>query len=180
MRQIELLKYSCPVCNADLIINGVDFSYDKDKGKKTKTRYKCIGCHDQFYSIEWAYVSSPDKTPEHICPYCHEQLCLYLSLKDDWTDYWECLPCKVSFQNGNISTYPVPKENYIEIVNMYTTINDKLYVLRQFIKENRSRIEMLPADEEDTVVIAQDFDFLFPNVLPTNIQQKLLTYLVFS
>jgi hypothetical protein len=124
--------------------------------------------------MEQAYVAPPDKTPEYNCPYCHQQ-CTYLSLKDDWTDYWKCLPCKVAF----CETYSANHKG-IDTVNMYTTINDKLYVLRQFLRENRSRVDMLPADEEDTIVIAKDFDFLFPNILPSNIQQKLLTYLVFS
>lgn len=174
MRQIEILKYSCPQCNADLITQAVDFSYDATHGEVTKTSYQCRGCKEEFYSLEEAYVAPPEKTPEYLCPYCHQQ-CTYLSLKDDWTDYWKCLPCKVAF-----SYMFSPNHKGIDTVNMYTTINDKLYVLRQFLREGRSRVDMLPADEEDTIVIAKEFGFLFPNVLPSNIQQKLLTYLVFS
>lgn len=174
MRQIEILQYSCPQCNASLFVQGVDFSYDSANGAKTKTSYQCLGCREEFYSIEQAHVAEADKAPEYHCPYCH-QLCDYLSLKDDWTDYWKCLPCKVAFcQTYNANTIG------IDTINMYTTIKDRLYVLRQFIRENRSRVDMLPEDEEDTIVIAKDFDFLFPNVLPSNIQEKLLTYLVFS
>jgi DNA-directed RNA polymerase subunit RPC12/RpoP len=174
MRQIEILRYSCPQCNADLAVQAVDFSYDSTNGEATKTSYRCIGCLEEFYSIEEAYVSEPDKTPEYICPFCHDK-CVYLSLKDDWTDYWKCLSCKVSYcQSLN------PSWKGIEMTNMYTTLNSRMYVLRQFLNENRSRIDMLPEDEEDTIVIAKDFDFLFPNITPSNIQQKLLTYLVFS
>jgi DNA-directed RNA polymerase subunit RPC12/RpoP len=174
MRQIETMEYSCPVCAADLICQAVDFSYDNTNGENTKTSYQCIGCGGVFYSIEQAYVAEPDKTPEFICPYCKQQAD-YLSLKDDWTDYWKCPPCKVSFQ----STYRTDWKD-VDIINMYTTIKTRLYVLRQFLSLNRSRVDMLPADPEDTVVIACDFDFLLPNVLPSNIHEKLLTYLVFS
>jgi len=176
MKQIEILKYSCPQCNADLAVQAVDFSYDSTNGEKTKTTYRCMRCYEEFYSIEEAYVAPEDKTPEpkYICPYCH-QPCSYLSLKDDWTDYWKCLSCKVSFSD----TYSANHKG-IDTVNMYTTIKGKLYVLRQFLRENRSRVDMLPEDPEDTIVIAKDFDFLFPNILPSNIQDKLLTYLVFS
>lgn len=174
MRQIEILKYSCPQCNADLMTQAVDFSYNHSDGSKTKTTYQCIGCLEEFYSIEEAHVAEPDKAPEYICPYCHDK-CAYLSLKDDWTDYWKCLPCKVSFCQ---TLDPVYKG--MEIINMYTTIKGKLYVLRQFLRDGRSRVDMLPEDEDDTIVIAKDFDFLFPNITPANIQQKLLTYLVFS
>jgi len=174
MRQIEILKYSCPQCNADLATQGVDFSYDSTSGQQTRTNYQCIGCREQFYSIEEAYVAPTEKAPKYTCPYCH-QPCSYLSLKDDWTDYWKCLPCKVAFSQTHD-----PKHAGIDTINMYTTIKDKLYVLRQFLRENRSRVDMLPEDEDDTIVIAKDFNFLFPNMLPSNIQQKLLTYLVFS
>ena len=174
MRQIELLSYSCPQCNGQLHVKSVDFSYESTVGTATKTSYQCIGCLEQYYTIEQAHVAEPEKAPEYICPYCHQQ-CSYLSLKDDWTDYWKCLPCKVSFsQSFN------PNWQGIEMSNMYTTISGRMYVLRQFFNENRSRIDMLPEDEEDTIVIAQAFDFLFPNITPANIQQKLLTYLVFS
>jgi len=174
MRQIEILKYSCPQCNADLIVKAVDFSYDRINGEKTKTSYQCIGCREEFYSLEDAYVIAIEKAPEFNCPYCHQK-CSYLSLKDDWTDYWKCLPCKVAF----CQTFSA-NHTGIDTINMYTTIKGKLFVLRQFLRENRSRVDMLPEDPEDTIVIAKDFDFLFPNILPSNIQDKLLTYLVFS
>jgi len=174
MRKIEILQYSCPQCNADLIVKAVDFLYNQMDGEKTKTSYQCIGCREEFYSLEQAHVSNTSLTPEYKCPYCHQQ-CSYLSLKDDWTDYWKCLPCKVAFQQTYSANFAG-----IDTINMYTTIKGKLFVLRQFLRENRSRIDMLPEDPEDTIVIAKDFNFLFPNLLPSNIQEKLLTYLVFS
>ena len=174
MRQINLLEYSCPHCNADLIVHGVDFNYESVNGEATQTTYRCIGCLNFFYTIEQAHVASEDSRPEYKCPYCQKQ-CSYLSLKDDWTDYWKCIDCKASYQG----TYS-PVNTGIDTLNMYTTINNKLYVLRQFMHENRSRVDLLPEDPEDTIVIAYNFDFLFPNITPSNIQQKLLTYLVFS
>jgi len=173
MRQIELLEYSCPLCNADLITQGVDFPNSAGQ-EMTKTRYRCVGCMEEYYSLEAAHVAAPDNTVEYNCPYCNK-LCTYMSLKDDWTDYWKCLPCKVSFSQSQL-----PNWKGIDTINMYTTLSGNLYVLRQFLANGWSRVEMLPADEEDTVVIAYEFKFLMPAVTPTNIQQKLLTYLIFS
>ncbi len=174
MRKIELLKYNCPLCNADLITRSVDHTHNATNQEVTKTNYRCIGCMEEYYSLEEPYTASPEKSPEYKCPYCN-QLCTYMSLKDDWTDYWKCLPCKVSFSQSMM-----PNWKGIDTINMYTTLKGKLYVLRQFLSDNRSRIEMLPEDEEDTVVIAKEFKFLMPAVTPSNIQTKLLTYLVFS
>ncbi len=174
MRQIDICEYGCPYCNGNLIVQGVDFSYEAVSGESTKTTYRCAGCYEEFYSVEEAHVAEPERAPEYKCPYCG-QSCKYLSLKDDWTDYWKCAPCKVSFSESYN-----PNTKGIEIVNMYTTINDKLYVLRQFMKDGTSRVDLLPEDEEDTIVIAYQFNFLFPNINPSNIQNKLLTYLVFS
>lgn len=173
MRQIEILQYTCPLCNAQLSCQAVDHYYTPDGGKST-TRFKCIGCMEEFYSQEEAHVAEPDKSPKLDCPYCNVP-CTYLSLRDDWTDYWKCLPCKVSYEQSFH-----PDHSGIETTNMYTTIRGHLYVLRQYHWENRSRLEMLPENLDDTVVIAMMFPFLFPNVTPANIENKILTYLVFS
>lgn len=174
MRQIEILQYNCPLCNADLIAEGTNFSFSSPSGEQTRTNYKCIGCHEQFYSVEEAHVLPADRTPEFTCFYCGKQ-CSYLSLKDDWTDYWKCTPCKASF-----SQYCDTNWKGIDTVSLFTTIRGKLYVLRQFLNTGTSRVEMLPEDEEDTVVIAHEFKFLLPAVNPTNIQEKLPIYLLFS
>lgn len=173
-RQVEIGEYGCPICNADLSATGVDFSYDRENGAKTKTTYKCIGCMEEFYSIEDAYEAPPEKTPPFLCTFCGRQT-KYLNLKDDWTDYYKCVPCKTSFERSFSPHY-----EGVQTINMYTTLNGHLYVLRQFMEKDKSRIEMLPEDPEDTVVIAQVYDFLLPNVTPQNIREKILTYLVFS
>lgn len=174
MRKIDILQYSCPACNADLVATGSNFSFGQPGEEQTRTNYKCQGCHQEFYSIEEAHVLPPEKTPEFTCFYCGKQ-CTYLSLADDWTDYWKCLPCKVSY-----SQFYDPSWNGIDTISLFTTINNKLYVLRQFLSQGRSRVEMLPEDEEDTVVIAYEFNFLLTSVTPSNIQTKLPTYLLFS
>lgn len=173
-RQIELDEYSCPICNDDIAATGVDFSYEKDEANQTKTTYKCLGCSEKFYSIEYATEAHSGKTPHFLCLFCGKQA-KYLSLKNDWTDYWKCLPCKASFEQSYSPHY-----EGIQTVNMYTNIGGHLYVLRQFMEDKRARIEMLPEDPEDTVVIAYEFEFLLPNVTPANISEKIKTYLVFS
>lgn len=172
MRQIELREYSCPICNADLYQVGVDFSYQKDKGEETKTTYQCQGCKEKFCSIEDAHVAK--EQPLFDCRYCGKR-CSYLSLCDDWSDYFKCLDCKVSYERRYDPGFPD-----VQTINMYTTIKGHLYVMRQFIDQNRTRVEMLPEKLDDTVVIAQEFQFLIPNITPFNIQDKLLTYLIFS
>lgn len=172
MRQIEILKYTCPLCNAQLSCQATDFS--NDSVGSTKSMFKCIGCMEEFYSQEQAYVSPPEKTTEFLCSFCKKQ-CLNMHLKDDWTEYWKCIECKMSYEMCMHPDY-----QGVERTNMYTTLHGNLYVLRQFHFENRSRVEMLPEKLEDTVVIAREFPFLMPTVTPTNIQEKLLTYLVFS
>lgn len=174
MRQIELREYSCPICNADLHQVGVDFSYQADKGEDTKTTYQCQGCNEKFCTKEEAHVSKPEEQPAFNCRYCGKR-CSYLSLCDDWSDYFKCINCKVSYERRYDPGFPD-----VQTINMYTVLNGNLYVMRQFIDQNRTRVEMLPNDIEDTVVIAQEFAFLIPNITPSNIQDKLLTYLIFS
>lgn len=172
MRKIEILTYTCPLCNGDLACAALDFSFKKELGGRTKTSYKCMACGEGFYSLEEA--AEITTTPDFNCPYCKEKTA-NLNLKDDWSDYWKCVPCKVSFER----TYS-PAFEGIRTVNMYTVLHGSLYVLRQFMDTQKSRIEMLPEDPDDTVAIAQEFEYLFPNVNPTNIQDKLATYLIFS
>lgn len=172
MRKIEILTYTCPLCNGDLACTGVDFSFKKNLGCHTKTSYKCLACKEEFYSIDEA--AEITTTPDFNCPFCQEKT-TNLNLRDDWTDYWKCVPCKCSFEQ----TYS-PTFDGIRTINMYTVLHGALYVLRQYMDRGKSRIEMLPENPDDTVAIAQEFEYLFPNVLPSNIQDKLATYLIFS
>jgi DNA-directed RNA polymerase subunit RPC12/RpoP len=172
MRKIEILTYTCPLCNGDLMCAALDFSFKKELGGRTKTSYKCMACGESFYSIEDAVETN--QPSEFHCLYCKEKA-TYLSLRDDWADYWKCVPCKVSFER----TYS-PAFEGIQTVNMYTVLHGSLYVLRQFMDCQKSRVEMLPENPEDIVAIAREFDYLFPNVNPININSKLSTYLLFG
>lgn len=174
MRRLEKFEYDCPVCAAPLVVHGTDFCYQVDKGEETKTTYKCGGCGEMWSYIEKAYISPEDVAPQFNCMFC-KQKCHYLSLKDDWSDYWKCLPCKVSYEQ-RINNH---EWNGINTINMYTMIKDNLYVLRQHLDLVKSSIVMLPEDIDDTIVTASEFLFLMPNITPSNIQSKLLTYLVF-
>lgn len=168
MRNIEIGKYTCPRCNASLLTIAEDLMC----GIQMTTRYKCAGCHEEYYSIE--YINTVKQPPELKCPFCKKPAD-YFVVSDSWVDYWKCLPCRSTFEQ----MYTLKHEG-LTTIQMYTNIRNKLYVLRQFLSINKSRIEMLPENIEDTVVIAQDFAFLLPSVTPENIQEKLMTYLVFS
>ena len=154
MRKIEILTYTCPSCNGDLSCAALDFSFNKELGGRTKTSYICMACGDWFYSMEEA----AEEISDFPCLYCQEKA-TYLSLRDDWSDYWKCIPCKVSFER----TYS-PTFDGVRTINMYTVLHGSLYVLRQFMDKDKSRIEMLPENPDDTVAIAQEFEYLFPNV----------------
>lgn len=172
MRKIEVGRYNCPKCNADLLTNAVDFYFD---GQTMSTsQWKCTGCHEEFYSVEQPYVATPDKSPPFMCPYC-EQDAIYVSLYDDWSDYWKCIPCRVTFERCWMT-----HQSGIHTVNMYALLDSNLYVLRQYLQENKSRIDLLPRNLDDTVIIAKEFPYLLPSVIPINIKEKLKTYLVFS
>lgn len=180
MRKVEILQYTCPNCNGDLIPDGVNFSFGNPGEEQTKQHYRCSGCSEQFYSIEEAHVLPAEKTPEFTCFYCGKQ-CTYLSLKDDWTDYWKCLPCKVSYSQFYDPTWKSsPTQKGVNTISLFTTINNKMYVLRQFLDKGTSRVEMIPEDEEDTVVIVYEFKFLLSSVTPSNIHIKLPVYMLFS
>jgi hypothetical protein len=172
-RRLETFEYSCPICTADLVVVGVDFNHFSNEDE-SKTTFACTGCKERFHHIEKPYVSPKDKTPEFKCQYCGGQ-CSNLALTDDWTDYWKCLSCRTSYEHRYDPGY-----QDVQTINMYTTINGHVYVMRQFMDRIKTRIEMLPEDVEDTVVIAQEFSFLLPSVTPINIQDKLLTYIIFS
>jgi hypothetical protein len=172
MRKIESFEhpYSCPNCTNDLWPVSTDFSYDQEHGARTRVTVQCQACREKFFCDERAHV----RKSGYRCRYCQLE-CESLSLADDWTSYYKCVPCKVSYEHR----YD-PGLNDVHTINMYAHINGNLYVIRQFIRDNWTQIELLPPDPEDTVVIAQRFDFLLPNITPANIDQKLLTYLLFS
>ncbi len=173
-RNLQAFEYNCPVCSADLVVQGVDFSYHAGGEAESRSTFECSACKERFSYIEKPYVAPADKTPEFKCRYCGKQ-CHNVSLTDDWTDYWKCLPCKVSFEHRYDPGYPD-----VQTINMYTMFNGRLYVMRQFMDRSKTRVEMLPENVEDTVMIVHDFPFLLPNINPSNIHDKLLTYLIFS
>lgn len=177
-RRLDAFEYTCPLCTGELVVQGVDFSYHTDNGvaneAECKTTFQCSACKERFHHIEKPYVAPKEKTAEFKCRYCGKQ-CSNISLTDDWTDYWKCLPCKVSFEHRYDPGYPD-----VQTINMYAVVNSHLYVMRQFMDRGRTRIELLPENVEDTVQIACEFPFLLPSVNPSNIQDKLLTYLIFS
>ena len=172
MRKLESFQqpYSCPNCTGDLWPVSTDFSYDQEHGGRTRVTVKCQACQEKFFCDESAHI----RKSNFPCRFCGLQ-CESLSLVDDWTSYYKCIPCKVSYEHQ----YD-PGFKDITVINMYTKINSNLYVMRQYMRDGWTQIEMLPPDPEDTIVIAQRFDFLLPNINPTNIDQKLLTYLLFS
>lgn len=172
-RKLEQFEYSCPSCTGELVVVGIDFNYD-DIESRCKSTYECIACKERFYHVEEPHITPENKAAKYRCQYCGKQ-CANLGLANDWTDYWKCVPCKVSYESGY-----VPGRPDLQTINMYTTINGHLYVMRQFMHRIKTRIEMLPDDVDDTVVIAHEFPFLLPSVNPANIQNKLLTYLIFS
>lgn len=173
MRKIEVDRYNCPRCNASLRCVSMDIIYVYGETDQCKTTFKCCGCQKEFYSMERP-GPMPANTPEFTCPFCKESA-NYVPLRDSWADYWKCLPCKSTFEQTSISD-----REEIDVINMYTSLNGHLYVLRQYVHENWSRVELLPENLEDTVVIAHEFKFLMPNITPANIQEKLYTYLLFS
>lgn len=106
------------------------------------------------------------------CDFCNQ----LLTVNDGCDGHWSvCLACNVSFQ----ATYATDWTT-TDIISMQTYINGRTYVLRQFLSLKASRVDIIPDDPEDTIIIACNFNFLLPSVTPTNIRDKLLTYLIFS
>lgn len=173
MRKIEVGIYNCPKCNADLFCTATDMYFMSKDVVKTRCNFKCLGCGTEFYSMELTGVGAPN-SPVYICQYC-EKRTEYIPLRDSWADYWKCVPCQVSFEQTWMSS-----RTGIDVINMYTNLQGNLYVLRQYLHSSKSRVELLPENLEDTVVIAQEFPYLLPTVNPANIREKLLTYLLFS
>jgi ribosomal protein L37AE/L43A len=116
-----------------------------------------------------------DINKDRHCPYCNKTLD-NMSVIDDWYNYWRCNNCKVSHEE----IIYAPNHFVSKSSSMYCEIKGKIYCLHQFYNYNFSRIELIPKNLNDTIIIVAEFNFLFPNVTPQNISQKLSTYILFS
>jgi transcription elongation factor Elf1 len=173
IRTLETFDYSCPFCTSDLIVVGVDFSHNFEISEARST-FECSGCKETFYYIEKPHIRPKEMTEKFHCRYCNRR-CTNYSLADDWTDYWKCDSCNVSYEHRYNPGLPDT-----QIINMYTTINNRLHVMRQFMDQIKTSIEILPDNVNGAIIAAQEFPFLFPNINPSNIQNKIKTYLIFS
>ena len=173
--QIDRGQYYCPSCKNELYVEGTDFINHVHGGVSgdTKINWKCFSCQEKFFTLEKSYVYPSDKAPQFNCLYCNGPTKFH-SLFNDWTDYRKCDVCNVSFE----SSYSA---NHIgaETINLYTIINDRQYVVRQFMWQNKCRVDFIPEDINELVVKVAEFDFILPQVTPANIQEKLKTYILF-
>jgi transcription elongation factor Elf1 len=167
MKKIELNEYQCPICSNDLRVDSVSLM-----GTETKTYFSCHSCNEKYFSSEIPDVSQ--RSPEFTCLFCHVKP-QYLSLSNDWSDYWRCDACDCSFEARYL-----PDWDGLNTINMYAELKGKRYCIRQFLAENLTRIETIPVTDADAVVKIAEFDFLMPHVNPQNIVEKLPVYILFS
>src|SRR5579885_3084128 len=163
-------NYKCSLCKGDLIPR----SNNPLPDGQIWTHFQCLTCQADHYYTEKPYVAPPNNRPDKPCKFCGK-LCEYYGLADDWQDYWKCDSCQVHYSSWLRGL----NEPFGESVEIYTRIKDKTFCLRQYMPDNKSRLEMVPDDPEDTLLIIKDFDHLFPDVTPSNIQEKLPIYILF-
>src|ERR1700676_2790650 len=128
MKQLTLYEFSCQICFNDLMVTSMDLMVNE-----TITYFKCSRCSEQYFSSEIPNTST--KSPDFKCPFC-QTTPLYLSLVNDWNDYWKCIQCDSSFEARYSEDW-----DGINVINIYSKFNDKLYCIRQFLAENITKIE---------------------------------------
>ena len=167
----KLGAYECHLCKGQLIA----LSNNPLPSGKMLTHFQCMACQADHAYVEEPYIHPPERRPQKACKFCG-QPCDYYSLADDWQDYWKCNSCQVHYSEW-LKTLNEP---YGESIEIYTQIKGFKFCLRQYITENKSRLEQVPNDPEGTLIIIKNFDHLFPDVTPSNIQEKLPIYILFS
>jgi len=170
MIKMNKLEYYCLICSGELIA----LSANPIEDGQIMTHFQCISCQADHCYVEEPYIHPPEKTPAYNCKFCN-QSCKYFSLKDDWSDYWRCDPCDTHYSQVLVGSDTMAWE-----MDMYTRVKGIKFCLRQFMQEKKSRLEQIPDNPDDTLIIIKDFDHLFPDVNPQNIQEKLPIYILFS
>lgn len=168
----ELHPYLCLVegCTGDLFCT----SEDPLSEDRMLTHFICNVCKTSHAYIESLHVLPRTQSPEKLCQFCNQQLD-YFAMKDSWNDYYKCDTCKAHYRS-----YLRDVNNICIDVYLYTKINGKTFCLRQFSDTGKSRVDIIPDNLDDTIIVVKEFDFLFPDVTPQNIQDKLPIYILFS
>ena len=161
-------SYRCMECGADLVFISTDIL---DVGSRTEYRCRNANCYTGYYEVGGELIHNADNRPQLDCPYCNQE-CEYISFKDDWADHWKCNHCQVQIDKN-----PFEEE---KVYTLFYKHNDRQFALRLFWQSKTSRIDYIPKDPEDTMVVVAYFDFLLDNVTPQNIHTKLPTYVIFS
>lgn len=120
------------------------------------------------------------------CQFCSQPTTWIVS----WNDgFWKCEDCLVNYLPNPkvVDLFTDIQEMEIDYkfcnireIHMYANIDGKQYLLRQFMNEGYSRIDLIPDCANDTTIIILELNFLLPSVTPFNIKEKLHTYIMFS
>lgn len=104
------------------------------------------------------------------CHFCNKECRLTMS-KDN--RYWLlCDYCNVTYRQDNDSN--------LEIIRFKTILNDEKYSLDLILKESASEVLHIPFNLKKLPTVILRLPFLIKGVTPSNCQDKIKTYIMFS
>jgi hypothetical protein len=179
MRQIEVLQYTCPLCNAQLSCQAVDH-YEE----YTKTLFRCVGCLKEFYSQEKPHSRKAFNLSSFLmtnCEFCGKELHLSHYEGGQKIAVYDCTHCPVltSFhfmtEVGNLAT-----DNMRIKTTFMLDRNEHIYIWTNNYGKGISYITdvgvTLAKSGRDPLLIK------FPkimNINPQNVHEKFAFYIVF-
>lgn len=104
------------------------------------------------------------------CHFCNKKIRIssYGLLTNDW---FICDFCNVTYQYD---------DSILKIIRFKTILNDEKYCLDLMLKESTSEVIHIPFNTNKPVTVILHLPFLVQGINPSNCQDKIKTYIMFS
>ncbi len=105
----------------------------------------------------------------HNCPFCKS----ILRKSEGFNRYWLlCDYCNVTYQQDDTGN--------VEIIRFKTILNEEKYTLDLLLKNSISEILHIPFNIKKLPTVILRLPFLVKGITPSNCQDKIKTYIMFS
>lgn len=166
---------NCPICSTNNIaLHPSKPPYQQIVIPSKAKIYQCPNCKTHFYSVEPNKVYLI-KRPSFACKFCNNFCGNIKWTGSDTHEHWACQNCMTEYKLRN-------SQPPIEVIDLYTRLNEHVYFISLITHQQKTEIyKMLPITDDDQFYpeLISKIDAL-ADVNPSNVNNKLKTYLIFS
>jgi hypothetical protein len=107
------------------------------------------------------------------CTFCQKPCRIVEMIPEEFISAWmDCDSCNVSFEiKGN---------NKCRRTRFHVELKNLPYCLDLLHDRETTQILLLPPDPDETVIIVVTLPYLIDNLYPSNVKEKIKTYIMFS